>query len=86
MAVRVTKPAFNLRQKISELDRPVGLRAAELLRSETVADAFNTIQAGRKNLIYNGAMQINQRDNRSNATNSGSVSYTHLTLPTILLV
>lgn len=71
MAVRVTKPAFNLRQKINELDRPVGLRAAELLRSETVADAFNTIQAGRKNLIYNGAMQINVRENRSNATNSG---------------
>ena len=71
MSVRVTKPAFNLRQKISELDRPVGLRAAELLRSETVADAFNTIQAGRKNLIYNGAMQINVRENRSNATNSG---------------
>ena len=71
MAVRVTKPAFNLRQKINELDRPVGLRAAELLRSETVADAFNTIQAGRKNLIYNGSMQINQRGNRSNATDSG---------------
>ena len=63
MAVRVTKPAFNLRQKINELDRPVGVRASELLRSETVADAFNIKQAGRKNLIYNGTMQINQRGN-----------------------
>ena len=35
MAVRVEKPEFNLREKISELDKPVGLKGSELIKSET---------------------------------------------------
>ena len=31
MAVRVEKPEFNLREKISELDKPVGLKGSELI-------------------------------------------------------
>ena len=53
MTVRVTKPEFNLREKISELDKPTGLKGSELMRSETIQDARNVIGAGRKNLIIN---------------------------------
>ena len=61
MTVRVSKPAFNVRDKLSELDKPVGLKGTELMRSETIQDARNLIGAGRKNLIINGAMQVAQR-------------------------
>ena len=39
MTVRVNKPAFNLREKLSELERPIGLKGSELMKSETVQDA-----------------------------------------------
>ena len=67
MVVRVAKPAFNLRDKLSELDKPVGLKGSELMRSDTVQDARDLVSAGRKNLIINGGFDIWQR-----ATDSGS--------------
>ena len=48
MAVRVSKPEFNLREKLSELDKPVGLKGSELLKSETAQDARNLVGAGRR--------------------------------------
>ena len=62
MTVRITKPEFNLREKLSELDRPVGLKGSELMRSNGAQDARDLISAGRKNIIYNGAMNVAQRD------------------------
>ena len=49
MTVRVSKPAFNLREKLSELgdDKSVG--------------SIETSETGRKNVIVNGAMRFNQR-------------------------
>ena len=61
MTVRVSKPAFNLREKLSELDKPSGIKGNELMRSETTQEARDFISAGRKNLIINGAMQHAQR-------------------------
>ncbi len=61
MTVRVTKPEFNLREKISELDKPSGLKGNQLMGSETTQEARGLISAGRKNLIINGNMQIAQR-------------------------
>ena len=63
MTVRVTKPEFNLREKISELDKPTGLKGSELMRSETPQEARDLIGAnsGRKNLFINGDMRIDQR-------------------------
>ena len=46
MTVRVTKPEFNLREKISELDKPTGMKGNELLKSETTQEARNYISAG----------------------------------------
>tara|TARA_B100001113_G_scaffold174556_1_gene143046 strand:+ start:227 stop:1393 length:1167 start_codon:yes stop_codon:yes gene_type:complete len=61
MTVRVSKPAFNLRDKLSELDKPSGIKGNELMRSDTAQDARNLIGAGRKNKFTNGAMRISQR-------------------------
>ena len=72
MTVRVTKPEFNLREKISELDNPTGLKGSELMRSETPQEARDLIGAGRKNLLINGDMRIDQRSNGSATTPSGT--------------
>ena len=50
MTVRISKPEFNLREKIAELDKPTGLKGNELMRSETSQEAREFISAGRKNL------------------------------------
>ena len=68
MTVRVSKPEFNLREKITELDKPSGIKGNELLRSETTQDARDLIRAGRRRLNFNGAMLINQRGNASGVT------------------
>ena len=74
MTVRITKPEFNLREKLSELDKPTGLKGNELMRSETSQEAREFISAGRKNLIINGDMRINQRGTSSHTINSGNNS------------
>ena len=68
MTVRVNKDSFNLREKLSELERPIGLKGSELMKSETVQEARDFISAGRKNMIINGAMSINQRNGTSSYT------------------
>ena len=70
MTVNVSKPAFNIREKLSELDKPTGIKGTELMRSETVQDARDLIGAGRKNKIINGAMLVSQRRGTSSHTNS----------------
>ena len=68
MTVRVSKPAFNLREKLSELDKSSGVKGNELLRSETTQEARDLIGAGRKNMVMNGQMFINQRNGGSSYT------------------
>ena len=61
MTVRVNKDSFNLREKLSELERPIGLKGSELMKSETVQEARDFVSAGRKNLIINGSFLVSQR-------------------------
>ena len=61
MSLRVTKPEFNIREKLNELDRPIGVQGNSILQSNTTAESFSKIQAGRRNLIINGNMSIAQR-------------------------
>ena len=61
MTVKVTRDAINLREKLSELDKPSGIAGEAILRADTPQEVFNYIGAGRRNLIINGAMQVAQR-------------------------
>ena len=65
MTVRVNKSAFNLREKLSELERPIGIKGHELMGAETTQDARDLVSAGRKNMVINGDMRIDQRYNGS---------------------
>ena len=75
MTVRITKPEFNLREKISELDKPTGMKGNELLKSETTQEARNYISAGRKNYIINGDFQLSQRGDYTSATAISNQTY-----------
>ena len=70
MVVKVSKPELNLREKISELDKPKGVAGEAMLRAETPQEQFNLIGAGRRNLLINGGFDVWQRAT-SNTTNSG---------------
>ena len=61
MSLRVSKPEFNVREKLNELDRPVGTQGNNILQSNTTAESFSKIQAGRRNILINGDMSIAQR-------------------------
>ena len=73
MTVRVNKPEFNIREKLSELERPIGVKGSELMRAETTQEARDLISAGRKNLIINGDMRIAQRYTSANVPNAGYI-------------
>ena len=61
MVVKVSKPEINVREKISELDKPSGTAGQAMLAAETPQEQFNLISAGRRNMIINGDMRIAQR-------------------------
>lgn len=63
--VRINKPQINIREKLNELDRPVGLAGAAMLRAETPQEQFDLIKAGRRNLLDNGDQRVKQRPNSS---------------------
>ncbi len=61
MTVRITKPELNIREKLAELDKPSGIAGEAMLRAETPQEQFNLINAGRRNMIINGGMDVAQR-------------------------
>ena len=75
MTVRISKPEFNLREKLGELDKPTGLKGNELMRSDTSQDARDLISAGRKNLIINGSLAVAQRGTSVSAQSFSTASY-----------
>ena len=68
MVVRVSKPAFNLRSKLNELDRPVGAFGNQVLATENRYDASKLIGSGRKNVLINGDFKISQRGDYTSST------------------
>jgi len=75
MTVRINKSAFNIRERLSELERPIGLKGSELMRAETAQEARDFVSAGRKNLIINGDMKIHQRGGTITVTNTNNSIY-----------
>ena len=80
MTVRIAKQPVNIREKLSELERPIGLKGSELLRAETAQEARELVGAGRKNLVINGAMRVAQRG--TSGTGSGYTSVDRFKLST----
>lgn len=72
MTVRVNKPSLNIREKLSELERPIGLKGGEIMSAETAQEARDLVSAGRKNMIINGSMLVNQRGHTGALTDSVS--------------
>ena len=71
MTIKIRKPELNLREKISELDKPSGVAGEAMLRAETPQDQQSLIGiSGRRNLLINGGFDVWQRAT-SNTTNSG---------------
>ena len=75
MTVRVNKPSLNIREKLSELERPIGLKGGEIMAADTAQEARELVSAGRKNMIINGAMLISQRYSSAQSIPSGSQPY-----------
>lgn len=74
MTVTVSKPALILREEISALKKPSGIKGEELLRSNTVSDAYTALNPVMfRNRIINGDMRIDQRNNGGAV--SGHVTY-----------
>ena len=61
MAVKVTKPEIDIREKISELDKPSGIAGEAMLRANTPQEQSDLIGANLNNIIINGDFQIWQR-------------------------
>ena len=75
MTVRVNKQPFNLREKLSELERPIGLKGHDLMGAETAQDARDLVSAGRKNLAMNGDFRIAQRGTSGTKVGNGYGGY-----------
>ena len=61
MTVNISKPSINIREKLSELDKPSGIAGEAVLRADSVQDVRDSINAGRRNLIINGGFDVWQR-------------------------
>ena len=62
MAVKITQSEINVREKLAELDKPSGIAGEAMLRADTPQEQQAIIgMDGRKNLIINGDMKVNQR-------------------------
>ena len=75
MTVRASKPSLNLREALSELNKPSGVAGEAMLRAETPQEQFNLIGAGRKNILVNGDFQVSQRGDYSSATVTADGTY-----------
>ena len=73
MTVKVTKPEFNLRDKLSQLDRRVGSMGGQILASKSPKEVQGLIGVCSRNMLINGGMQIAQRGTSSDAP----VGHTH---------
>ena len=78
MTIRVSKSSFDIRAKLSELKRKFGAKGSEIASAETLYEARSALNSGRKNMIINGAMTINQRfgSNSYAVPNATGGSYT----------
>ena len=73
MTVYANKPAFNVREKLKELEKPSGIAGRDMLRAETPQEQQALIGVGRRNLVINGDFRIAQRATSSTSSNYQTV-------------
>lgn len=72
MTITVTKPQINVREELNNLRQPTGNLGAQLLKAETVSDAYNLLGTfSYRNVLHNGDFKICQRGQ----TQSNTVTY-----------
>ena len=69
MTVKITKPELNLREKISELDKPSGIAGEAMLRAETPRRTEPDWSWCRNKSESNGDLRVSQRGTYTSATN-----------------
>ena len=74
MTVRIQKPTFTLRDKINQLDLPIGEHGLELVKARTPEETFRLARAGRRRMNANGDMRICQTASTSAYFSSGTNS------------
>ena len=75
MTVRVEKPEFNLRDKLSQLELPVGSSGRAILASNSTKEVQGLIGVGSRNMLINGGMQIAQRGTSSTPNGTSATQY-----------
>jgi len=75
MAVRVSKPEVNLRDKLNKAEPPIGAHGSQLLKSKSTSETFDLVRAGRRNLIINGDMRIWQRSGGADVTGATGLKF-----------
>ena len=75
MAVRVSKPEVNLRDKLNKAEPPIGVHGSQLLKSKSTSETFDLVRAGRRNLIINGGMEIWQRTANAAVTGATGLKF-----------
>jgi hypothetical protein len=74
--IRISKNPVNIREKLAELERPIGLNGQALMATDTPQQAFDLLGAGRTNLLINGDFKISQRgDYTTSAVTAGHDTY-----------
>ena len=76
MAVSVSKPTLNLREELTSLKKPSGIVGEQLLRANTVDEAYNVL-GNNKNFIVNGSLSVWQRGTSFSYTTLGSALFTN---------
>ncbi len=69
MAIRISKPAINLKDKLSQLDRPVGTTGARLLATSTSDEVFSLLTSGNVGIGTSPAVAKLQVTTTSNTGN-----------------
>lgn len=74
MTVRVSKPAFNIREALNSLRRKIGIKGGELMAAETVDDVYKVVGSNR-NILINGDFRVSQRGDFTTASSSSTGAY-----------
>jgi hypothetical protein len=72
MTVRIQKPAVNIREKLAELERPIGINGQALMATDTPQQAFDLLGARNRNRVINGDCRIDQRNAGASVNSNGA--------------